>query len=173
MPVGPISILLCSHIKRRDLWLTMWIYRKKASLYKTRRKFSPLSKLANTLLFFQEILSPRLWENEHLFFKASSLYSYLWHCNMTMSALSTKKWDSSTTSIKKHGHGFRTGCQVKKCGSFFMHIPEKVEFIISNYWLNQNYRVNANEGSGRKKKRWRESFLPFRKDLSKHLQKLL
>lgn len=23
MPVGPISILLCSHIKKRDLWLTM------------------------------------------------------------------------------------------------------------------------------------------------------
>lgn len=30
-------------IKKRDLWLTMWIYRKKASFYKTRRKFSPLS----------------------------------------------------------------------------------------------------------------------------------
>lgn len=54
-----------------------------------------------------------------------------------------------------------------------MHILEKVEFIISNYWLNQNYRVNASEGSGRKKMSWRESFLPFREDLSKHWQKLL
>lgn len=42
-----------------------------------------------------------------------------------MSDLSAKKWDASSTSMKNHGHGFRTGCQVENRGVFFYARPRK------------------------------------------------
>lgn len=42
-----------------------------------------------------------------------------------------------------------------------MHILEKVEIIISNYWLNKNCSVDASEGSGSKKEELERKPPPF------------
>lgn len=50
-----------------------------------------------------------------------------------------------------------------------MHVLEKVEIVVSNYWLNKT----VERAQAAKKKSWRESLLPFREDLSNHWQKLI
>lgn len=54
-----------------------------------------------------------------------------------------------------------------------MHVLEKVEIVVSNYWLNKTVVLMLVRAQAAKKKSWRESLLLFREDLSNHWQKLI